>query len=82
MHRESAAVETGLAPSPETRQAASLQKMRRHLFRAGSGEIGPNRNKLKKTGCGYILHENLRKLSWHGQSVYHHRSSGFVSQKA
>ena len=32
----------------------------------GEAKPGTNRNKLKKTGCGYILHEDLRKLSAHG----------------
>lgn len=44
--------------------------------------MGTSRNKLKKTDWGYILHKKLGKLSWHGQSVYHHRSSGYVSQEA
>jgi len=45
-------------------------------------EIGSNRNKLKKTATGDILHEDLRKQSAHGQSVYHHRTAGFIAQEA
>ena len=40
-----------------------------------------NRNKLKKTVRDYILHENLRKLSVHGESVYDPRPpSGFPEE--
>jgi hypothetical protein len=45
-------------------------------------EIGSNRNKLKKTATGDILHEDLRKQSAHGQSIYDHRTAGFVTQEA